>query len=97
MNEEILLFLERLEKAKEELNNLLATGSLLDNLNKVDTITFGETGVSLRRKENEELFKRVTSIVIESYKENFEKTRKKVTEILDGKFEDEAEMVKREI
>jgi hypothetical protein len=97
MNEEILLFLERLEKAKEELNNLLATGSLLDNLNKVDTITFGETGVSLRRKENEELFKRVTSIVIESYKENFEKTRKKVTEILDGKFEDEVGMVKREI
>jgi muramoyltetrapeptide carboxypeptidase LdcA involved in peptidoglycan recycling len=85
MNEEILLFLERLEEAKQELNNLLATGSLLDNLNKVDTITFGDTGVKLNRKENEELFKKVTSIVIESYKQNFEETRRKVTEILDGK------------
>jgi hypothetical protein len=90
MNEEILQFLERLEEAKQELNNLLATGSLLDNLNKVDTITFGDTGVKLNRKENEELFKKVTSIVIESYKQNFEETRRKVTEILDGKFEKEA-------
>ena len=87
MNEEILLFLERLEEAKQELNNLLATGSVLDNLNKIDTITFGDTGVKLNRKENEELFKKVTSTVIESYKENFEETRRKVTEILDGKYQ----------
>ena len=85
MTEEILLFLQRLEEAKQELNNLLATGSLLDNLNKVDTITFGDTGINLKRTENEALFKKVTSTVIEFYKQNFEETRKKVTEILDGK------------
>lgn len=87
MNEEILLFLQRLEEAKQELNNLLTTGSLLDNLNKIDTITFGDTGIKLNRKENEELFKKVTSTVIESYKQNFEETRRKVTDILDGKSE----------
>lgn len=85
MTEEILLFLQRLEEAKQELNNLLATGSLLDNLNKVDTITFGDTGINLKRTENEELFNTVTSTVIKFYKQNFEETRKKVTEILDGK------------
>ena len=93
MNEDILLFLQRLEEAKQDLNNLLATGSLLDNLNKIDTITFGDTGIKLNRKENEELFEQVTSTVIESYKQSFEDTRRKVTEILDGKFEEAAKRI----
>jgi hypothetical protein len=97
MNDEILQFLERLEKAKEALNDLIATGSLLDNLTKVDVITFGESGVKINRKEDIELFKMITSTVVERYQKNFEESRRKVTEILDGKFEDEAEMVKREI
>lgn len=87
MNEEILLFLERLEVAKERLNSLLATGSLLDSLNKVDTIIFGDTGVTLKRNDNEELFAKVTETVIGSYKNDFEKVRREVTDILDGKSE----------
>lgn len=87
MNEEILLFLRRLEVAKEALNTLLATGSLLDNLNKVDTITFGDTGVIIKRDDNEELFNAITETVIGSYKADFEQVRKEVTDILDGKSE----------
>lgn len=92
MNEEIVIFLERLEKAKEALNDLIATGSLLDNLTKVDIITFGESGVKINRKEDEELFKMITSTVVERYQRNFEESRRKVTDILDGKYE---EAVKR--
>ena len=93
MNEEIVLFLERLEKAKEALNDLIATGSLLDNLIKVDTITFGQSGVKINRKEDEELFKMITSTVVERYQKNFEESRRKVTDILDGKYEEAAKTI----
>ena len=93
MNEDIVIFLERLEQAKEALNDLIATGNLLDNLTKVDIITFGESGVKINRKEDEELFKMITSTVVERYQKNFEASRTKVTEILDGRYKEEFQKI----
>jgi hypothetical protein len=93
MNEDIVIFLERLEQAKEALNDLIATGSLLDNLTKVDVINFEESGVKINRKEDEELFTLITSTVVERYQKNFEASRRKVTEILDGKYKEEFQKI----
>ena len=54
MNEDILIFLNRLELAKETINALSLAGSNLDRLTKVETITFGESILVLNRKENED-------------------------------------------
>jgi hypothetical protein len=93
MNEDIVIFLERLEQAKEALNDLIATGSLLDNLTKVDVINFEESGVKINRKEDKELFTLITSTVVEKYQKNFEASRTKVTEILDGKYKEEFQKI----
>ena len=93
MNEDIVIFLERLEQAKEALNDLIATGSLLDNLTKVDVINFEESGVKINRKEDKELFTLITSTVVEKYQKNFEQSRRKVTEILDGKYQEEFQKI----
>ena len=93
MNEDIVIFLERLEQAKEALNDLIATGSLLDNLTKVDVINFEESGVKINRKDDKELFTLITSTVVEKYQKNFEASRTKVTEILDGKYKEEFQKI----
>ena len=89
MNEEIVLFLQRLEYAKQTLISLLEFGGNLDKLGKIDKIIFGDSGIMLTREFDPDYFEKLIYVVIDVEKRKFEESKLKVMDILDGKLDDE--------
>ena len=89
MNEEILLFLQRLEYAKQTLISLSEAGANLERVSKIDKIIFGDSGIVLTRDFNPDYFDKLVYIVIEDEKNKFEKSKKKVYDILEGRLDEE--------
>ena len=89
MNDEIVIFLQRLEYAKQTLISLLEFGGNLDKLAKIDRITFGDSGIELTREFDPDYFEKLVYVVIDVEKRKFEESKSKVMEILDGKLDDE--------
>lgn len=89
MNEEIVLFLQRLEYAKQTLISLLEFGGNLDKLAKIDKITFGDSGIVLTREFDPDYFEKLVYVVVDVEKRKFEESKTKVMDILDGKLDDE--------
>lgn len=89
MNEEILLFLQRLEYAKQTLISLIEVGANLEKLSKIDKITFGDSGIVLTRDFNPEYFDKLVYVVIDTQKKSFEESKSRVVGILEGNYDEE--------
>lgn len=89
MKDEIVLFLRRFEFAKETLVSLSEIAANLERLSKIDRITFGDSGIVLRRDFNPDYFDKLVYVVIDTEKQKFEESKSMITDILDGKYDEE--------